>query len=68
MSTKNESEKVEIKALSQDDVSRRFVNVKLKREDVEDMITTYEFFVWNNFGEERKFAKRILKSLQKSIS
>lgn len=68
MSTKNDCEKVETKALSQDAVSRRFVNVKLKREDVEDMITTYEFFVWDNLGEERKFAKRILKALQKSIS
>lgn len=63
-----ECERCEDKALSQDAVSRRFVNIKLKREDVEDMITTYEFFVWDNLGEERKFAKRILKALQKSIS
>lgn len=68
MITGNDWEKGEAKALSQIAVSRRFVNVKLKREDVEDMISTYEFFVWNNLGEERKFAKRILKALQKSIS
>ena len=27
-------------------VVRSFVNVKLKREDVEDMISTYEFLSW----------------------
>lgn len=68
MSIENSSDNNKDKALSQIAVSRRFVNVRLKREDVEDMITTYEFFVWDNLGEERKFAKRILKALQKSIS
>ncbi len=67
MSTKNDCEKHEDKALSQVAVSRHFVNVKLKKKDVEDMISTYEFFVWNNRGEEKKISKRILKALQKSI-
>ena len=57
MITENSFEEHKDKALSQDAVSRRFVNIKLKREDVEDMITTYEFFVWDNLVEERKFSK-----------
>ena len=45
----------------------RFVNVKLKREDVEDMISTYDFLAWQNEGDERKFCKKILKALKKSL-
>ena len=45
----------------------RFVNVKLKREDVEDMISTYDFLTWQNEGDERKFCKKILKALKKSL-
>jgi hypothetical protein len=45
-----------------------FVYVKLKRETVDAMISTYEFLVWNNnFGEERKHCKRVLKALKKSL-
>ena len=54
-------------ALRKTDVVRSFVNVKLKREDVEDMISTYEFLSWQNEGDERKFCKKILKALKKSL-
>ena len=54
-------------ALRKTDVVRSFVNVKLKREDVEDMIGTYEFLAWENEGDERKFCKKILKALKKSL-
>ena len=54
-------------ALRKTDVVRSFVNVKLKREDVEDMISTYEFLYWQNDGDERKFCKKILKALKKSL-
>lgn len=45
----------------------KFVNVKLHRETVEDMISTYEFFVWNNTGEEKKDARKVLNALKKSL-
>lgn len=45
----------------------KFVNVKLHREIVEDMISTYEFFVWSNTGEEKKDAQKVLKALKKSL-
>lgn len=41
-------------ALVKTDVISRFVSVKLKRETVEDMISTYEFLVWSNVGDEKK--------------
>ena len=49
-------------------VSSRFVNVKLRRDTVEGMISTYEFLVWNNVGEEKKECQRILKALKKALS
>jgi len=49
-------------------VSSRFVNVKLRGNTVEGMISTYEFLVWNNVGEEKKECKRILKALKKALS
>ena len=49
-------------------VSSRFVNVKLRRDVAEAMISTYEFLVWNNVGEDKKECQRILKSLKKSLS
>lgn len=45
----------------------KFVNVKLNRRTVEGMISTYEFFVWSNSGEEKKDAKKILNALKKSL-
>ena len=53
--------------LLQTAVISRFVSVKLKRETVEDMISTYEFLVWSNVGDEKKDCKKILKALQKAI-
>jgi hypothetical protein len=44
-----------------------FVNVKLKREVAEEMISTYEFLVYQNKGEERKNCQKILKALKKAI-
>jgi len=49
-------------------VSSRFVNVKLRRDTAEGMISTYEFLVWNNVGEEKKDCQRILKALKKALS
>jgi hypothetical protein len=51
------------------DVSKKppFVNVKLKREVAEEMISTYEFLVYQNKGEERKNCQKILKALKKAI-
>lgn len=49
-------------------VSSRFVNVKLRRDTVEGMISTYEFLVWNNVGEEKKECQKILKALKKTLS
>lgn len=40
-----------------------FVNIKLNLEDVKSMITTYE----SSKGEDKKFSKKILKILKKSI-
>ena len=53
--------------LQQYNVVRSFVNIKLKREDVKDMISTYECLSWQNDGDERKFCKKILKVLKKSL-
>ena len=53
--------------LQQYNVVRSFVNIKLKREDVKDMISTYEYLSWQNDGDERKFCKKILKALKKSL-
>ncbi len=54
-------------ALRKTNVVRSFVNVKLNRKDVEDMISTYEFLAWENEGDERKFCKKILRALRKSL-
>ena len=54
-------------ALRKTNVVRSFVNVKLNRKDAEDMISTYEFLAWENEGDERKFCKKILKALMKSL-
>lgn len=48
-------------------VISRFVSVKLKRETVEDMISTYEFLIWSNVGDEKKACKKILEALKKSL-
>lgn len=48
-------------------VIRRFVSVKLKRETVEDMISTYEFLIWSNVGDEKKECRKILNALKKSL-
>ena len=49
-------------------VSSRFINVKLRRDTAEGMISTYEFLVWNNVGKEKKECQRILKALKKALS
>ena len=45
----------------------QFVSVKLRRETVENMISTYEFLVWNNTGDEKKDCKKILNALKKAL-
>jgi hypothetical protein len=54
--------------LSQDTTSSRFVNVKLNRDIVEGMVSTYEFLVWTNSGDDKKECQKILKALKKALS
>ena len=42
--------------------------VNLRIEDIEGMISTYEFLVWQNEGEDREHCKRVLRQLKKSIN
>ena len=68
MNTNNKlSNEAHSEPLQQYNVVRSFVNIKLKREDVKDMISTYEYLSWQNDGDERKFCKKILKALKKSL-
>jgi hypothetical protein len=54
--------------LPQNAVISRFVNVKLNREIVEGMISTYEFLEWQNKGtDDAKECKKILNALRKSL-
>ena len=41
--------------------------IKLKKEIIESMISTYEFLAWNNDAEEKKECKKILNALKKSL-
>jgi hypothetical protein len=59
--------KSQAEQLPQNAVISRFVSVKLNREIVEGMISTYEFLVWNNTGDEKKDCKKILNALKKSL-
>ena len=54
-------------ALHKTDVVRSFVNIRLNRKDIEDMISTYEFLAWQNEGDERKFCNKILRKLKQSL-
>ena len=68
MNTNNKlSNEAHSEPLQQYNVVRSFVNIKLKREDVKDMISMYEYLSWQNDGDERKFCKKILKALKKSL-
>lgn len=64
---KNTSNKANNSRLPKNDINLSFINIKLKREDAENMISTYEFLAWQNEGDERKFCKKILKSLKKAL-
>jgi hypothetical protein len=49
--------------LPQNAVISRFVSVKLSREIVEGMISTYEFLEWQNKGsDDAKECKKILNT------
>ena len=48
-------------------MENKFVQIKLRANDVRDMISTYEFLVWENDGKEKKFCKKVLKALKDSI-
>jgi hypothetical protein len=49
-------------------VISRFVSVKLNREIVEGMISTYEFLLWQNKGsDDAKDCRKILNALRKSL-
>ena len=51
-------------------VRRSFSHTKvnLRNEDIEGMISTYEFLVWNNEGEDKKHCQRVLRQLKKAIN
>jgi hypothetical protein len=51
-------------------VRRSFSHTKvnLRDEDIEGMISTYEFLVWNNEGEDKKHCQRVLRQLKKAIN
>lgn len=68
MSKEQNSNNAETQQLNIADVSSRFINVKLRRETAENMISTYEFLVWHNSGEDKKECQRILKALKKALS
>ena len=42
--------------------------VNLRDADIESMISTYEFLVWNNEGEDKKHCQRVLRQLKKAIN
>ena len=58
------------KALTIPVVRRSFFHTKvnLRDEDIESMISTYEFLVWNNEGEDKKHYQRVLRQLKKAIN
>lgn len=51
-------------------VRRSFFHTKvnLRDEDIESMISAYEFLVWNNEGEDKKHFQRVLRQLKKAIN
>ena len=51
-------------------VRRSFSHTKvnLRDEDIKGMISTYEFLVWNNEGEDKKHGQRVLRQLKKAIN
>lgn len=53
-----------------DNVRRSFhhTKVNLRDEDIRNMISTYEFLVWDNKGEDKKHCQRVLRQLKKSVS
>jgi len=44
-----------------------FVLVKLRRNIVKNIISTYEFLAWDNTGLEKSECKKILKALKESL-
>jgi hypothetical protein len=62
------SKALQLKQASITAVNSRFVSVKLNREIVEGMISTYEFLLWKNKGtDDAKDCKKILNALRKSL-
>jgi len=62
-------EKLETQQDINTDITRRFVSVKLNRDIVEGMISTYEFLLWQNKGsDDAKDCRKILKALKKSLT
>lgn len=45
----------------------KHIKVNLRVSDIESMVSTYEFLVWSNSGEEKEHCKRVLKSLRWSL-
>ena len=70
MNTEKDLQESTEQALTIPVVRRSFPHTKvnLRNEDIEGMISTYEFLVWNNDGEYKKHCKRVLKQLKKAIN
>ena len=50
-------------------IKRNFSHTKvnLRDKDIEGMISTYEFLVWDNKGEDKKHCQRVLRQLKKAM-
>ena len=47
---------------------KKFATIKLSKETIEGMISTYEFLAWQNKGtDDGKKCSKILKALKKAI-
>ena len=70
MNIEKNLEKSTEQALTIPIVRRSFSHAKvnLRDEDIEGMISTYEFLVWNNEGDDKKHCQRVLKQLKKAIN
>jgi len=42
--------------------------VNLRVTDIEAMVSTYKFLVWQNDGEDKEHCKRVLRQLNKALN
>lgn len=68
MNTDSKKEKTEQCTIPSVRRSFSHTKVNLRDKDIEGMISTYEFLVWNNDGEDKKHCQRVLRQLKKAIN